>query len=232
MSVKVVERGFGSSGAGNRTGRRKFVHSGTAGTRRVEEYSDLRRSPPARLDDPVPEELQYAIRHQLCWWCGREGFKVLALHTQRAHGIDRFELRRLAGLFYTVGSICSPEHSEARKKRMRKSGWHPTPQVWALRKPRHLSEACKRLNMEKMARMHGLPDVAETRKRASKRAGEVSRSKAKGHPCPVCRRHVHLARRSTCGKPKCITERKRQNGLKLHGFLAKHRKEGQHDNLD
>jgi len=69
-----------------------------------------------RLDNPSPEELRECIQQQLCWWCGVDGWKVLATHTRFAHGISAFEVRSLAGLFGKV-SICSPEASSAARNR-------------------------------------------------------------------------------------------------------------------
>ncbi len=69
-----------------------------------------------RLDDPTPEELRSCIQQQLCWWCGRDGWKVLATHTRFAHGISAFEVRSLAGLMEN-DSICSPEASSAARDR-------------------------------------------------------------------------------------------------------------------
>jgi hypothetical protein len=60
---------------------------------------------------PSEEALRSAIEAQTCPWCGAGPFKVLAAHTNKAHGVDRSELRRLAGL-NSGASICSPEFSD------------------------------------------------------------------------------------------------------------------------
>lgn len=47
----------------------------------------------------------------LCPICGAGPFKVLAAHTNRAHGVDRFALRELADLPIRA-SVCSNEFAE------------------------------------------------------------------------------------------------------------------------
>lgn len=64
---------------------------------------------------PSKEALRAAIESQTCPWCGRGPFKMLASHTNREHGIDRVELRDLAGL-PRRSSICSPETSEISRR--------------------------------------------------------------------------------------------------------------------
>lgn len=51
------------------------------------------------------------IEAQMCPWCPKGPFKVLAKHTYRAHGIGGPELRERAGL-YKRASICSPEEAD------------------------------------------------------------------------------------------------------------------------
>lgn len=56
-----------------------------------------------------------AILAQTCPFCGAGPFKQVASHTWRSHGVDRVELRSLAGLL--IGdSICSSETSEKHRK--------------------------------------------------------------------------------------------------------------------
>lgn len=64
---------------------------------------------------PSKEALRAAIESQTCPWCGRGPFKRLAGHTNKEHGIDRVELRDLAGLPRS-SSVCSPESSEASRR--------------------------------------------------------------------------------------------------------------------
>lgn len=63
---------------------------------------------------PSAEALQRAIEAQVCPWCGEGPFRLLAVHTNKAHGVDRYELRQMAGLSRSA-PVCSPEVSENRR---------------------------------------------------------------------------------------------------------------------
>ena len=67
----------------------------------------------------TPAEVRAAIEAQTCPFCGKGPFIIVAGHTQRAHGIDRYELRDLAGLYYST-SITPPEHAAERAQAARK----------------------------------------------------------------------------------------------------------------
>lgn len=71
--------------------------------------------------EPTREQIRAGIEAQVCPWCGNGPFKILALHTTRLHGVDRFQLRDLAGLTYSA-SICAPEVAETRREIVRRSG--------------------------------------------------------------------------------------------------------------
>lgn len=61
---------------------------------------------------PLTEErIRAAIAARVCPWCAAGPFKCLALHTRKIHGVDRWELRDLAGLT-TRESVCTPELSD------------------------------------------------------------------------------------------------------------------------
>lgn len=66
---------------------------------------------------PSESAIQAAIDAQRCPWCGAGPYKMLAGHTSKAHGVDRQELRRLAGLD-SRSSICAPERSENARKHL------------------------------------------------------------------------------------------------------------------
>lgn len=59
---------------------------------------------------PIPSAIREAIEARSCPWCGRGPYKVLATHTNMAHGIGADELRELAGLGKGA-SICDPDHA-------------------------------------------------------------------------------------------------------------------------
>lgn len=67
------------------------------------------------MNDPTAEQVRVAIVKQLCPWCGKGPYKVVAIHTSKAHEIDAWELRERAGLT-TNDSICSPEVSDQRRR--------------------------------------------------------------------------------------------------------------------
>lgn len=72
---------------------------------------------------PTAEELRVrnCIERQVCPFCGRGGFRVLARHTQAAHGVNARALREMAAL-PMAASICAPDFArelrEARGARM------------------------------------------------------------------------------------------------------------------
>lgn len=64
--------------------------------------------------EPTREQVRAGIEAQTCPWCGKGPLKVLAIHVAKAHGVDRFELRKAAGL-RRRDSACSPEVREFRQ---------------------------------------------------------------------------------------------------------------------
>lgn len=87
-------------------------------------YDDEHGQPIARTAlrierHPSPEAVRFAIEAQLCPFCGKGPFVIVALHTNHAHGIDRRELRDLAGIYYSA-SITPPEHRAERAEAARK----------------------------------------------------------------------------------------------------------------
>lgn len=69
-----------------------------------------------RVTPPEMEATREAILAGTCPFCGKTGFKVLAGHTYRAHGVDRLELRAMGG-FVLKDSICDETVSDACRKR-------------------------------------------------------------------------------------------------------------------
>jgi hypothetical protein len=67
-----------------------------------------------------PHVVRAAVEAQLCPFCGKGPFTVVALHTNHAHGIDRRQLRDLAGLYYSA-SITPSEHRAERAQHARKT---------------------------------------------------------------------------------------------------------------
>ncbi|MFF0597871.1 hypothetical protein [Streptomyces antibioticus] len=73
-----------------------------------------------------PEAVQAAIKAQLCPICGRGPYKVVAVHTNKIHGIDKWELREMAGLT-TQDTICAPEHSSRARDNAMRNKLHEKP---------------------------------------------------------------------------------------------------------
>lgn len=57
---------------------------------------------------PSVEAIRAHIIAQTCPFCGAGPFKMLPVHTNKAHGVDKWELREMAG-FATSDALCSPE---------------------------------------------------------------------------------------------------------------------------
>lgn len=64
-----------------------------------------------RVVPPSPEEMRRSISNGECPFCG-ERYKNIAVHTYHAHGVDRYELKEMAGIPKTT-AVCAPELSEA-----------------------------------------------------------------------------------------------------------------------
>lgn len=54
------------------------------------------------------DEIRRHISAGTCPWCDKGPFKMLPVHTNKAHGIDKWQLRDLAGLT-TTQPLCDPE---------------------------------------------------------------------------------------------------------------------------
>lgn len=60
-------------------------------------------------------EIRSIVAAGMCPWCDKGPWLSIARHTNSAHGVDRKQLRELAGLPWTA-SICSPEVSARRRE--------------------------------------------------------------------------------------------------------------------
>lgn len=72
----------------------------------------IRYRAPGGVKEPVQpihkEAIREAIAAQTCPWCGRGPFAMLPVHTNKVHGVDKWELRELAG-YTTRDALCSEE---------------------------------------------------------------------------------------------------------------------------
>jgi hypothetical protein len=88
----------------------------------------LANAPAGQADRVVsydPVAVRTAIEAQTCPFCGRGPYKVLAVHTNKIHGVDRRDLRELAGLNGSA-RICAPEFSENARQRAHERGFGVT----------------------------------------------------------------------------------------------------------
>lgn len=202
--------GFGSAGAGNRSGRRTANNGGISSTyaernRRVERLAsavDVSLTPPL-------EELRATIVDGQCWWCKRDGFRALSGHWVRAHGINMQWIRDY---------LCVPKgHSfvsdETRRlfseNGKRNYGAHLRPASGAKRQlSRFGIESQRRKSAERIARL----GVTEALRRFREAAAKHSASSRKTHVCRICGATFFKNRpgtpRVTCSD-ECDRERRR-----------------------
>src|SRR5581483_4300938 len=140
-----------------------------------------------RLLPPSAEATRRAVMAGICPFCGRDPFVVLAGHTHKIHGVDRFELRELADLTYSTSLLDERTRQEfSQRAKARLAFGVPLPSSTGVRKKRRLSPAGKRIAAEKMHRLAerlGPDGIARQRIAAARRSGELQR---KPHPCPAC----------------------------------------------
>ena len=89
----LIVRGYGSAGAGNRTGRRIASTCGVGQTARERSRRVLFRELESRVDEPTKDQLVESISDGRCWWCGQDRNRLgealnLGLHWSRRHGIS------------------------------------------------------------------------------------------------------------------------------------------------
>jgi hypothetical protein len=151
---------------------------------------------PDDLSPIDPDVLRAYIAAQQCPWCLRTGFQVLARYTQAAHGVDRWELRALAGITYSA-SVCAPEVSE----RLAEVGRERSPAMLAAmrvhaRKPHRVSAAGRAINTAKIKAAWS-PEVQRKGTDASAAAHR------KPHLCTGgCGRMIMTSTPATCS-PEC-----------------------------
>lgn len=181
----------------------RSVEQPRSNTRRSRRYvsEDKVTTVPVKLDEPTPEELRQAIQDARCWWCDREGFKSLASHTSAVHGIDRHQLRDMAGLFEST-SVCSPEYRAECASRAKQ---HPIPPRLTL-----VRGTKKRLNTAARAAVTArlLAVSSDEQRRAANRAAVAISSKPRA--CTICGTVMPTSKRPVCSVA-CRIEAHRRN---------------------
>lgn len=66
-------------------------------------------------------DIRRHIDAQICPWCGAGPFRMLPVHTAKMHGVDKWELRDLAGLT-TRDPLCSEESRDAMREAYDRTG--------------------------------------------------------------------------------------------------------------
>lgn len=158
------------------------------------------------LHYPGVERARWCIENGVCPFCGRQGFRVLAGHTAKIHGVDGRQLRDLAELTYST-SICAPDVREACAERARGSE-HRLGRAGGKGTRRQLSVAAKADMMRRIEAIHNRSDFTDIRQRASLASG---RSRRKPHPCPICGTMLPRSTPKTCS-PECRLEVRRRTG--------------------
>lgn len=167
----------------------------------------LSRRPPAgvagRVLPPSIEATRRCVIAGICPFCGRGPFRVLAGHTQKVHGVDRFELRELADLTYSTSLLDERTREEfSARAKARLAAGTPLPTNSGVKKKRRMSPAGKRIAAEKLLRFAerlGPEAMSRQRTAAARRSGELRR---KPHPCPACGTIMPTAHPITCS-PAC-----------------------------
>lgn len=158
-------------------------------------------------DEPTREQIRAGIEAQVCPWCGAGPFKILAGHTTRLHGVDRNQLRDLAGVFYST-PVCAPEVTEDCRERNHR--YIPTPPGKGYRKV--LSEAAKEANRRRLDAVR-----SEEQQKAAAAAAHTPEAKAKRSETL---RKVHADRRG--GELRCGDYRRYATGCRCTDCKADH----------
>jgi ROS/MUCR transcriptional regulator protein len=128
---------------------------------------------------PSEEAVRRAVEALMCPWCGKGPFKLLARHTNAAHGIDRNELRDRAGLCYNA-SVSSPDLSAQRSAHARKlqeEGKLLSGPSGTRNARRKLSKAAQALNLQKLDAARD-PDQARSALEKARPAANAAARKA------------------------------------------------------
>lgn len=129
---------------------------------------------------PSQDEMKRAIGNGECPFCGRR-FKNIAAHTNRTHGVDRFQLKEMAGIPKTYPA-CSEEYSqtcaERSTRRLRDNPEHKARLLSAPKSSvRSYSAAGQRVQMEKLAKAHEAHDPIAAGKKTTLSRREKTRER-------------------------------------------------------
>lgn len=189
------------------------------------ESANRRRHPNAGAFGPQvptfsPDYVHGYLDQQLCPWCGRGPFKVVALHVAQVHGIGRKELRDLAGL-KSNDSICSKEFSDGARSRAVErnaitavhdaiSSGRATTNPPTKFYTRAGLEASREGSRRQIARVNAMSENPGPKRGGAARGKQMMKERL---PCVICgssvpRKYAH--RTKTCS-PECRSELKSRN---------------------
>lgn len=155
--------------------RRTKTMRGVAGPGALRALNNSNKSPAGTafaVSAPSEKAFRANVEAGICPFCGQGPYKALAIHTGKAHAVDRFQLREMAGLPYSA-SITSPEyHAEVseRAKKQFEAGLTLRPEhiEAGRRKKRKLSPAAIEMQRQKAQRSRELhPDIQRRMTEAS-----------------------------------------------------------------
>lgn len=159
---------------------------------------------------PTQDAIREAIEAGKCPWCGRGPYALLAMHTNKAHGVDRFELRDLSGLTYNT-RICDPDLAARLSERSKRNGSGGAIRPTQPRKSPRINEAARKVLRENGRRM-----TFEERSAAGKIGGLIG-GKTRGEQmkkprqsCVVCEGEIPFIPGNTTWKT-CSPECRRVN---------------------
>lgn len=196
-------RGAATGKKPNGTGTPEFGHSGSDRTSRLQAAAKARRGPAGFgevASPPSKEAVRRSVEAGMCPFCGRGPFKVVSVHTNKKHGVDKFELRKLAGMTRNEPT-CLPAFSERASEngranhadRMRALADEHRGKTWAERGGREWTDAGRaKIGESNRRRWDSMPDeereaLIERMARASKTEGARSR-----HAASLRRRWANL----------------------------------------
>lgn len=197
-----IQGGFGSAGAGNRTGRRIATRAGISTTAKERNRRQERAAHDIKFDENPPKDiLMNFIEAGRCYWCddGRT-FKSLSQHLTRAHGIDLQWLRDYLLLPKKYSFICDEtKHLYAERGKM----LYDPDKLKPKGEPRKLSLYGRKAQQQKASLAH----ASQTQKAIKKRQDNPAY-------CVVCGKEIDWpvgkSRPRTCSV-ECLLEIKKRN---------------------
>lgn len=163
----------------------------------------------------VPARVRELVDAQICPVCGEGPYKLVASHTNRAHGIDRFELRAMCGVnrtasittdsvrdrYVQIGKAALSDRKRAEGLQAKRANnmaaraaslmakWHRTDGSWSALERLAAEEGRNRKQLRTFLQNHGAV-VPDGRAETTRRRTNYVRAPWRGCEMPGCtRRH-------------------------------------------